>query len=137
LVGIAAAPDFTEDSIWASLDSTARERLVAEGAIAMPSDYGEEPYPITWRLIEDGRNQLVLREPLELPFPVRLLQGSADADVLLPVPLQLLAHADCPDLRLTIVKGADHRFSGLAELDFIDRTVEEILEAGSRAQPAR
>jgi hypothetical protein len=88
-------------------------------------------------LIEDGRNQLVLRGPLDLPFPVRLLQGSDDADVPLPVPLRLLAHANCPDLRLTIVKGADHRFSGLAELDLIDRTVEEILEAGSRAHPAR
>jgi pimeloyl-ACP methyl ester carboxylesterase len=137
LVGIAAAPDFTEDSIWASLGPTARERLIAEGAIDVPSDYGDEPYPITRRLIEDGRNQLVLRGPLDLPFPVRLLQGSDDAEVPLPVPLRLLAHANCPDLRLTIVKGADHRFSGLAELDLIDRTVEEILEAGSRAQPAR
>jgi len=137
LVGIAAAPDFTEDSIWAGLDSTARERLITEGAVDMPSDYGDAPYPITRRLIEDGRNQLVLRGPLDLPFPVRLLQGSADADVPLPVPLRLLAHANCPDLRLTIVKGADHRFSGPAELDLLDRTVEEVLEAVCGAQPAR
>ena len=126
LVGIAAAPDFTEDSIWAGLDDAGRARLLAEGAVEMPSDE-DEPWPITRRLIEDGRERLVLRAPLALPFPVRLLQGSADADVPLTVPLRLMAHATCADLRLTVVKDADHRFSAPENLDLIDRTIEELV----------
>lgn len=134
LVGIAAAPDFTEDSIWAGLDDAGRARLLAEGAVEMPSDE-DEPWPITRRLIEDGRERLVLRAPLALPFPVRLLQGSADADVPLTVPLRLMAHATCADLRLTVVKDADHRFSAPENLDLIDRTIEELVGTISAGGP--
>jgi len=136
LVGIAAAPDFTEDSIWAGLDAASRERLLSDGSVEMPSDRDDETWPITRRLIADGRERLVLRGPLALPFPARLLQGSADKEVALSVPLRLLDRADCPDLRLTIVKGIDHRFSTPEALDLIDRTVEEVLDALSSPAPA-
>lgn len=111
LVGIAAAPDFTEDSMWAGFTEAQRQALLAEGQVALPSDYSDAPYIITLRLIEEGRNRLVLRAPLSLPFPVRLLQGTADTDVPPAVALRLLDHATGPDIRLTLVKGADHRFS--------------------------
>jgi pimeloyl-ACP methyl ester carboxylesterase len=127
LVGIAAAPDFTEDGMWAEMDADARARLATEGEVLVPSEYGEDPYPITLRLIEDGRANLVLRDPLDLPFPVRLLHGSEDRDVPLAVALRLLAHARADDMQLTIVKGADHRFSAPENLELIARTLEEIL----------
>jgi pimeloyl-ACP methyl ester carboxylesterase len=127
LVGVAAAPDFTEDDIWARFDAAARARLAAEGRVMVPDDYGGEPYPVTRRLIEDGRANLVLRGPLDLPFPVRLLHGAADATVDPAVALRLFHHATCPDLRLTLVRDADHRFSEPDNLDLIARTVEEIL----------
>lgn len=127
IVGIAAAPDFTEDGMWAEMDAAARARLARDGAVMVPSEYGEEPYPVTRRLIEEGRANLVLRDPLDLPFPVRLLHGSADRDVPLDVALRLLGAARAPDMRLTVVKDADHRFSAPENLELIARTVEEIL----------
>ena len=126
-VGIAAAPDFTEDGMWAAMDAEARERFARDGEVAVPSDYDDEPYPITRRLIEDGRANLVLRSPLALPFAVRLLHGDADRDVPLAVALRLLEHADAEDMSLTIVKGADHRFSAPGNLELIARAVEELL----------
>lgn len=126
LVGIAAAPDFTEDSMWAGFSDAQRAELLRDGRLALPSDYSPDPYIITRRLIEDGRSRLVLRSPLPLPFPVRLLQGTADVDVPPAVALRLLDHAQGPDIRLTLVKGADHRFSSPACLNLITTAIEEI-----------
>jgi len=126
LVGIAAAPDFTEDGMWGEFSEEQRRELMEAGQIAQPSDYSDEPYIITRRLIEDGRRHLVLRDPLNLPFPVRLLQGSADTDVPVSVAMRLFEHAESPDLRLTLVKGADHRFSDERCLGLIARTLEEL-----------
>ncbi|GAB4270803.1 MAG: alpha/beta hydrolase [Pararhodobacter sp.] len=125
-VGIAAAPDFTEDSMWDRFDDAQRAALARDGYVDLPSDYADEPYRITRRLIEDGRQRLVLRTPLPLPFPVRLLQGTADTDVPPEVALRLMAHADSPDLQLTLVKGADHRFSEPRELAILARTLDAL-----------
>ncbi|TCP41769.1 alpha/beta fold hydrolase [Rhodovulum marinum] len=127
LVGIAAAPDFTEDSMWAGFTPAQRAEVLDRGRIEIPTDYGDTPYTITRRLIEDGRENLVLREALPLPFPVRLLQGTADADVDLSVPLRLVEHAEGADIRLTLVKGADHRFSEPDTLALIETAISEVL----------
>jgi pimeloyl-ACP methyl ester carboxylesterase len=126
LVTVAAAPDFTEDSMWAGFDAAQRAALERDGQVALPSEYGE-PYIITRRLIEEGREVLVLRDPLPLPFPVRCLQGTADADVTRETALRLLDHAEGPDIRLTLVKGADHRFSDPACIALIEAAVAEVI----------
>jgi len=134
-VGIAAAPDFTEDSMWCEFSDAMKARLMSEGRVELPSGYDDGPYVITRRLIEEGRAHLVLRGALELPFPVRLLQGTADRDVDMSVALRLLDHAEGPDIRLTIVKGADHRFSSDACLRLIDKSLHSVLQAD--AAPVR
>ncbi len=130
VVGIAAAPDFTEDNMWANATPTQRTRLMADGQIETPTEYSSDPYIITRRLIEDGRNHLVLRHSLHLPMPVRLLQGTADVDVPPTVALRLLEHATGPDIRLTLVKGADHRFSTPDCLALIGQTVASLATGG-------
>ena len=127
LVTIAAAPDFTEDSMWAGFTEAQKQELDQAGRVALPSDYGD-PYIITRRLIEEGRDNLVLRAPLPLPFPVRFLQGTADADVDMSVALRLLDHATGPDMRLTLVDGADHRFSDEDCLALIARSIQDVLD---------
>jgi len=126
LVGIAAAPDFTEDGLWSDFSDDQRARLDADGVVDLPSEYDDAPYRITRRLIEDGRTRLVLRSPLPLPFPVRLLQGSNDTDVPVSVALRLFEHADSPDLTLSLVKGADHRFSEPDNLALLARTLADL-----------
>lgn len=130
LVTIAAAPDFTEDAMWAGFNADQRAALVSEGQVRLPSDYGE-PYIITRRLIEDGRDHLVLRAPLDLPFPVRFLQGTADADVAPSVAVALMDHATGPDMRLLLVKGADHRFSDPDCLDLIGTAIDDVIVRAS------
>lgn len=132
LIGIAAAPDFTADGMEAGFSDAQRAEMETNGRVALPSEYSDEPYVITRKLIEDGRDRLVLRAPLPLPFPVRLLQGSADVDVPQERALAILAHADCPDLRLQLVKGADHRFSEPRELAILEATLDELAGAAAR-----
>lgn len=126
MVTIAAAPDFTEDGYWANFTEDQKRALEEVGHVELPSDY-MEPYVITKRMIEDGRRHLVLRDPLALPFPVRCLQGTADTAVSTQTALRLLEHATCPDMRLTLVKDADHRFSDGPCLGLIEAAVMDVL----------
>ncbi len=127
-VGIAAAPDFTEDDMVPSLTEDEEVAMARDGVIERPSEYGE-PMVITRRLLEDGRRRLVLRAPLRLPFPVRLLHGTQDADVRQSVALRTLDHAQGEDVRLTLVKGADHRFSTPACLRMIEVAVQDAISS--------
>ena len=126
LVGIAAAPDFTKNGFEAGFTDAQRAEMAATGRVALPSEYGD-PYVITNRLIEDGARHLVLESPLPLPMPVRLLQGTADADVPVDWALRLLDHAQGEDIHLTLVKGADHRFSTPECLALIGQAVSELV----------
>lgn len=126
LIGIAAAPDFTEDSLLPSLTAAEQAEMSRTGLIKRPSGYSEGPYVFTQTLITQGRANLVLRSPLALPFPTRFLQGTADEDVPVAVAQRLFDHASGPDIRLTLVKGADHRFSTPACLALICACLDEI-----------
>ncbi|MBE9476080.1 MAG: alpha/beta hydrolase [Proteobacteria bacterium] len=126
LVGIAAAPDFTEDSMWDGFSDDQKTTIMESGLLALDSDYSDDPYIITRKLIEDGRKQLVLRTPLNLPFPARFLHGTADTDVNISVALRLLDHAKGNDLRLTLVKGADHSFSEPENLLMVRRAIHAV-----------
>lgn len=126
VVGIAAAPDFTEDAFWAGFSDEERRLVMETGHLLMPSAY-EDPYLVTRKLIEDGRENLVLRAPLRMPWPVRLLQGTEDEAVSRETALRLLDHIGGPDVRLTLVKGADHRFSSPECLELVERAIVEVL----------
>ncbi|MEL6608274.1 MAG: alpha/beta hydrolase [Pseudomonadota bacterium] len=131
LVTIAAAPDFTEDGFWASFSEAERATLISEGQVALPSDYGD-PYIITRRLIEEGRDVLVLREPLQLSMPTRFLQGTEDEDVSVATATRLLDHVTGDDIRLVLLKGADHRFSEPDALKLIEDATSNVLEVLGR-----
>ncbi|WP_170446685.1 alpha/beta fold hydrolase [Ruegeria arenilitoris] len=126
MVTIAAAPDFTEDGYWSSFSDEQKQALETVGHVELPSDY-MEPYIITKRMIEDGRTRLVLRSPLNLPFPVRFLQGTADTAVSTETAVRLLDHASGPDMRLLLVKDADHRFSDGPCLGLIEDAVRDVM----------
>jgi pimeloyl-ACP methyl ester carboxylesterase len=126
LVGVAAAPDFTEDLLWARLDEHQRAALGREGVIHLPSSYGE-PLSFTLRLVEDGRRHLVLRAPLELSVPVRLLHGTRDLDVPWQTSVRLAEAIRGRDVTLTLVKDGEHRLSEPRELSLLSATVASLL----------
>lgn len=128
LVGIAAAPDFTETLLWPALSFEQRARLMQHGVIHVPSRYGD-PTPITRALVEDGRNHLLLSAPIALDCPVRLLHGQADPDVPWEMALRIAAQVTSTDVQVTLVKGGDHRLSRPQDLALLRRTVGALLRA--------
>lgn len=126
LVGVAAAPDFTERLIWDSLMPRERDTLLATGRLEVPSDYGA-PLVITRTLIEDGRRHLLLGGPIPLACPVRLLQGQRDADVPWETALTLATQLQGGDVQVTLIKDGDHRLSRPEDLALLCRTVGGLL----------
>ena len=132
LVGIAAAPDFTE-AMWEGLDDARRETLMREGVVYEPSDYSDQPYAITRALIEDGRDQLLLGGPIRLACPVRLLQGMADTAVPWRTALKIAERLESGDVEVHLVKDGDHRLSEPADIARLTRTLAEVLERAGDA----
>lgn len=127
LVGIAPAPDFTEDLLWPSFTPEEQRRLLAEGAITVPSQYDPRGYTVTRRLIEEGRDHLLLARTVKIASPVRLLHGMKDEDVPWETSLRLAERLASEDVRVTLVKNGDHRLSTEADLALLQRTLEEFL----------
>jgi pimeloyl-ACP methyl ester carboxylesterase len=127
LVGIAAAPDFTQHLMWDAMAPAERATLERDGVLYVPSQYGE-PTPITLKLIRDGANHLVLTGPLPIRCPVRLLHGQADPDVPWELALRIAQRVETPDVRVILVKDGDHRLSRPSDLDLLRQTVATLLD---------
>lgn len=111
LLGIAAAPDFTEDLMLPAFTDAERRRLEAEGAVVVPSSYGGAPYSITRRLIEEGREHLLMRGRIAIDRPVRLIHGLEDREVPWQTALRLQERLTSRDVEVTLVKSGGHRLS--------------------------
>ena len=127
LVGIAAAPDFTEDLIWDHVGDEVRETLRRDGVWHQPSAYGE-PYTITLRLIEEGREHLLLRRPIPIHCPVRLLHGMRDDSVPWMTSSRIADGLLSEDVRVFLVKDGDHRLSRDQDIARLKLTVDDLIE---------
>ena len=113
---LAPAPDFTR-AIWDDeLSPAEREHLQQNGHIERPSEYSEQPYLITRRLIEDGRRHLLLGAPIGIACPVRILHGMQDSDVPWQRSITLVERLQGDDVMLTLLKHGDHRLSNPDDL---------------------
>ncbi len=126
LIGVAAAPDFTEALMWESMSFAERDALMHHGVIEVASQYGP-PTPITRELIEDGRDHLLLGGVIKIGCPVRLLHGQLDPDVPWEMALRLSEVIEGPDVQITLVKDGDHRLSRPGDLALLCATVESLL----------
>ncbi len=127
LVGIAAAPDFTQ-SMWDGFTPAQREALRSAGRLEMPSEYSDEPYIITRDLIEDGKNHFLLPGPLAIDCPVRLLQGQQDAAVPWQTALKISDAVTSDDVAVTLVKSGDHRLSEPHDLARLNDTLTRLFQ---------
>lgn len=135
IIGIAAAPDFTQRLMWAAMTPAERAILERDAVLHVPSQYGE-PTPITLGLIRDGANHLVLNSPMPIRCPVRLLHGQADPDVPWELALRVAEQVETADARVILVKDGDHRLSRPRDLALLRQTLAALLDQdGAQALP--
>jgi pimeloyl-ACP methyl ester carboxylesterase len=124
LVGIAAAPDFTE---W-GFSADVVELLRRDGRIAEPSEYSDEPYVTTLGFWESGQANLLLDSEIPLDGPVRLLHGQLDETVPVSIALRLSRALRSGDVQTILVKEGDHRLSRPSDIDLLIGTVAPLME---------
>jgi pimeloyl-ACP methyl ester carboxylesterase len=127
LVGIAAAPDFTEELMWNRMTAPIKEQLLRTGEWHEPSRYGPD-LPITLKLIEDGRHHLLLGRSIALDCPVRLLQGMEDPDVPWRWAIRIAEQLGARDVAVTLIKDGDHRLSRPQDLTRLAATLDALSE---------
>jgi pimeloyl-ACP methyl ester carboxylesterase len=126
MVLIAPAVDFTEALMWKEFSDATRLEIEQKGFWMRPSAYGEEPYPITHGLIEDGRKHLLLGGLIETRCPVHILQGVQDPDVPWRHAVELVARFARDDVVLTLIKDGDHRLSRPEDIERLIAAVKEF-----------
>ena len=127
LVGIAGAPDFTRELLPARLTQQQWRAIEENGAVTLPSDYDPAGYLYTRALIEDGKRHLLLRAPIALEMPVRLLHGLADESVPWQLSLRLAERLASRDVAVTLVKDGDHRLSTEPDLARLAQTLDALI----------
>lgn len=124
LIGIAAAPDFTQ---WGFTESQ-KQVIVREGLLEEENPYGGDPSRVYRGFWESGQELRLLEEPVPIDCPVRLVHGEDDPTVPLDVSNRLMRQLRSADVQLTTIKGARHRLSEPNEIAAILTVIGGVLE---------
>lgn len=127
IVLIAPTWDMTEELMWKKFPPEAHAALERDGVFYRPSEYGE-PYALTRALIEEGRNHLLTGTRLDPGCPVRIIQGLRDPDVPWEHAMKLVELLAAEDVRLTLVKDAEHRLSRDQDLALLLANIAEFID---------
>lgn len=127
LVGLAPAPDFTQDLIEQALTPEQQKKLNRDGAVDIPNCYDdEEPYRINQKLIDEGRQHLLLHNTIPIDCPVRLIHGLKDEDVPFETSLRLADKLRSQNVTVTFVKDGNHRLSEPDDIERLCQTTEAL-----------
>ncbi len=135
LVGVASAPDFTEELLLPRLGEAGRRALAETGEVEVPNPYGEVPTRLRPAFFADAARHRVLPGPLPIACPARLLHGLADREVPWGQSVRL-AEALGGETTVTLIKGGDHRLSEPPHLARIFGAVDELRGLVAEASPA-
>ena len=135
LVGIAAAPDFTEELIWNPLDDLAKADFKTSGQITFENPYTDDPVIYPYHLIEDGRQHLRLQTPLSINVPVRLLHGMQDEEVPWQTATRLAEKLQSDDVAVMLDNTATHRYSEPRQLTQLERVLDDLVSLIANNSP--
>ena len=107
LVGIAAAPDFTD---W-GFSQEQKMTILREGKLEEHSEYSDDPYVTTNIFWQSGEANRLLHKEIGFDGSVRLFHGQKDEDVPWEYSLEIAKRMRSDDVQVHLVKDGDHRLS--------------------------
>ena len=129
LIGLASAPDFTENLILKKLSNSEKFELEANGFIDILNKHGDgEPYRVTKKFLKESHDHLLLRLPINLNCPIRLIHGINDDDVPWSTSIRIMETVTSNDIETTLVKSSDHRLSEEDDIARLRRTLGLLLD---------
>ncbi|WBH18059.1 alpha/beta fold hydrolase [Sphingomonas radiodurans] len=123
IVGIAAAPDFTD---W-GFSQEEKLYILQYGRLQRPNPYGPQPTIYTRRFWQGGEANRLMHGPIALDCSVRLMHGQRDPDVPWAQSVRLAELLRSDDVQVTLVKDGDHRLSRETDIALLTRVVESVL----------
>jgi pimeloyl-ACP methyl ester carboxylesterase len=130
IVGMSADPDFTEELLWKKLPEHVKNKIMEDGVYEI--EWGEDKYPISRNLIEDGRSNLLLSggpQSLKISCPVRLIHSISDKEVPYEFAMKLVENCQTQDAMLTLAKNSNHNFETEADMKCMRAAIQDVLES--------
>jgi pimeloyl-ACP methyl ester carboxylesterase len=131
LIGIAPAPDFTEELLPRRLSPEQRRAIAEDGRVVLPSEFDPSGYLYTKALLDDSKRHLLLNNAIPIDVPVRLLHGLDDTSVPWCLSLRLAGQLRSRDVVVTLIKGGDHRLSSPPDLARLEQTLDGLAASHS------
>lgn len=125
LIGIAAAPDFTEE-IYARLNGAQRQELEENGVAYVDNDYSDEPYAFSKNFYEEAKDHLLLGKTRPVDYPMRFIQGGQDKDVPWQTAVKIQNAFKGKESDIVIIEDGNHRLSRPEDLELIDKEIKSI-----------
>ena len=135
LLGIASAPDFTEELMWKKFTPAQQAEVLNQGWTIISTEYNAQGWIITKNLIESGRNHLLLRGPIDLHIPTRFIHGMLDASVPVSFSQKLVELVKGHDVTLTFIKSANHRLSEKEDMRILGYQLQELVASYLLTKP--
>ena len=127
LIGLAAAPDFTEELIWDLMTPKQKEIVQKDGVVDFSNEFCEDAYPISLKLVTDARQHLLLNKKIPINVPVDLIHGMNDKDVPYNTSIRIAEQLTSEDVNIHIIKKAGHRLSEIDELEVVYKTIIKAI----------
>ena len=128
LIGIASAPDFVVGE-WNRLSQEQKDKIKKEGKIIINwTDY-EEDYVITYKFLKDGMENMLLKNPIPITCPIRLLHGRLDEVVSISTSQKIIDQIQSKDKDLLIIEDGDHSLSRESDLNLLFNKIEDLVNA--------
>ena len=124
LLGIAAAPDFTNWGYSADEKAT----LARDGKLERRNPNGPEVSVTHGGFWQSGEGNRLLDAPIALAIPVRLIHGIEDRAVPVSIALQLVDRLESPDVQLRLIKSGGHNLSEPPEIDTILAELRQLVD---------
>lgn len=128
IIGLASAPDFTEELIWDYLNHEQRDTLLKNKQIDFSNEFCDTPYPISLELITEARNHMLLDKEIPINIPTHLIHGMADKDVPYQTSIRIAEKITSDNVNVHLIKDAHHGLSRPQDLEFIYEIIEKELK---------